>query len=129
MNCTTIGLLRKLAGVPAQIILSTSDLYTEFRGAMTENYVLNELVKSAADTLYYWSSGNMAEVDFVLQQGAEIIPIEVKSEKSVKSRSLAEYREDPILHKYGKALLRGGGKEGILKWMNSPEAARLFQKS
>lgn len=88
-----VGLLRKLAGVPAQVIWSSSDIYKEFRGAMTENYVLNELYKSATDTLYYWSSGNMAEVDFVLQQGAEIIPIEVKSEKSVKSRSLAEYRK------------------------------------
>lgn len=88
-----VGLLRKLAGVPAQVIWNSSDIYKEFRGAMTENYVLNELVKSATDTLYYWSSGNMAEVDFVLQQGAEIIPVEVKSEKSVKSRSLAEYRK------------------------------------
>jgi hypothetical protein len=88
-----VGLLRRLAGVPAQVIWSSSDLYKEFRGAMTENYVLNELVKSATDTLYYWNSGNMAEVDFVLQQGAEIVPVEVKSEKSVKSRSLAEYRK------------------------------------
>ena len=88
-----IGLLRKLAGVPAQIIWGSSDLYTEFRGAMTENYVLTELVKSAADTLYYWSSGNTAEVDFVLQQGTEIVPVEVKSEKRIKSRSLAEYRK------------------------------------
>ena len=88
-----IGLLRKLAGVPAQIVLSSSDLYTEFRGAMTENYVLTELVKAATDTLYYWSSGNTAEVDFVLQQDSEIVPVEVKSEKSVKSRSLAEYRK------------------------------------
>jgi len=88
-----VGLLRKLAGVPAQVIWSSSDIYKEFRGAMTENYVLNELVKSVTDTLYYWSSGNMAEVDFVLQQGAEIVPVEVKSEKSVKSRSLAEYRK------------------------------------
>lgn len=88
-----IGLLRKLAGVPAQIIWNTSDLYTEFRGAMTENYVLTELIRSVADTLYYWNSGNTAEVDFVLQQGVEIVPIEVKPQKSIKSRSLAEYRK------------------------------------
>ena len=43
-----------------------------------------------------WSSGNTAEVDFVLQCGADIVPIEVKSEKNVKARSLAEYRK-----KYG----------------------------
>ncbi len=88
-----VGLLRKLAGVPAGIIWNPSGLYTEFRGAMTENYVLTELIGSAADNLYYWSSGNTAEVDFVLQQDEEIIPVEVKSEKSVKSRSLAEYRK------------------------------------
>ena len=88
-----VGLLRKLAGVPAQIIWGASDLYTEFRGAMTENYVLTELIKTSTDTLYYWNSGNTAEVDFVMQRGAEIVPIEVKSAKSVKSRSLAEYRK------------------------------------
>ena len=60
---------------------------------MTENYVLTELIKTSTDTLYYWNSGNTAEVDFVMQRGAEIVPIEVKSEKSVKSRSLAEYRK------------------------------------
>lgn len=42
---------------------------------------------------YYWSSGNTAEVDFVLQCGAEIVPVEVKSERNVKARSLAEYRK------------------------------------
>ncbi|MBQ7486522.1 MAG: ATP-binding protein [Clostridia bacterium] len=88
-----IGLLRKLAGVPAEAIFSSSDLYKEFRDAMTENYVLTELLKTSADTVYYWTSGNMAEVDFVVQQGVEIVPIEVKSENSVKIRSLAEYRK------------------------------------
>ena len=58
---------------------------------MTENYVLNELVNSLGVEPFYWTSGNTAEVDFVIQLGAEIIPIEVKSEKNVKSRSLFEY--------------------------------------
>ena len=44
-------------------------------------------------TLYYWSSGNTAEVDFILQSGSEIVPVEVKSERNVKARSLAEYRK------------------------------------
>ncbi|MBQ8211173.1 MAG: DUF4143 domain-containing protein, partial [Treponema sp.] len=56
-----------------------------------ENYVLTELLKSTTDTAYYWSSGNTAEVDFVVQCNAEIVPIEVKSERNVKARSLAEY--------------------------------------
>ena len=42
---------------------------------------------------YYWTSGNTAEVDFILQSGVEIVPIEVKSERNVKARSLAEYRK------------------------------------
>ena len=60
---------------------------------MTENYVLCELLKSVDDTAYYWSSGNTAEVDFIIQCGTEIVPIEVKSECNVKARSLAEYRK------------------------------------
>ena len=60
---------------------------------MTENYVLCELLKSVDDTAYYWSSGNTAEVDFIIQSGTEIVPIEVRSEKNVKARSLAEYRK------------------------------------
>lgn len=88
-----IGLLRKLSGVPSQVVLDSSTHYTEFKGAMTENYVLGELVKNAYDMPYYWVSGNTAEVDFVIQSGSNIVPIEVKSEKNVKARSLAEYRK------------------------------------
>lgn len=88
-----IGLLRKLSNVPYRVILDSSVIYTEFKGAMTENYVLCELVKSVCKTPYYWNSGNQAEVDFVIQSGSEIVPIEVKSEKNVKAKSLAEYRK------------------------------------
>lgn len=88
-----IGLLRKLSNVPYQVVLDRSTTYTEFKGTMTENYVLCELVKKVYETPYYWNSGNTAEVDFVIQSGSEIIPIEVKSEKNVKARSLAEYRK------------------------------------
>lgn len=88
-----IGLLRKMSNVPYQAILDTSKIYTEFKGAMTENYVMNELVKNVANPLYYWTSGNSAEVDFVIQIDSDIIPIEVKSEKNVRAKSLAEYRK------------------------------------
>jgi len=88
-----IGILRKLSKLPYEVILDTTPHYREFKGSLTENYVLCELVKSVDETLYYWSSGNTAEVDFILQSGAEIVPIEVKSERNVKARSLAEYRK------------------------------------
>lgn len=88
-----IGLLRKLSKLPYEVILDATPYYREFKGSLTENFVLCELVKSVDDSLYYWSSGNTAEVDFILQCGSEIIPIEVKSERNVKARSLAEYRK------------------------------------
>ena len=56
-----VGLLRTLAKVPSQVVLDASAAYTEFKGAMTENYVLNELVKAFGETPYYWTSGNQAE--------------------------------------------------------------------
>lgn len=88
-----VGILRKLSKLPYEVILESSPTYVEFKGAMTENYVLCELIKSADKEPYYWNSGNSAEVDFVIQCGKEIVPIEVKSEKNVKAKSLAEYRK------------------------------------
>ena len=88
-----VGLLRKLSKLPYEVVLDTTPTYREFKGSMTENFVLCELLKSVDDTAYYWSSGNTAEVDFVIQGKTEIIPIEVKSERNVKARSLAEYRK------------------------------------
>lgn len=88
-----VGILRKLSKLPYEVVLDATPHYREFKGSMTENYVLFELIQSVDDTAYYWSSGNTAEVDFIIQSGAEIVPIEVKSEKNVKARSLAEYRK------------------------------------
>lgn len=88
-----IGILRKLSKLPYEVILDATPNYREFKGSLTENYVLCELVKSVDETLYYWSSGNTAEVDFILQSASEIVPVEVKSERNVKARSLAEYRK------------------------------------
>lgn len=88
-----IGILRKLSKLPYEVVLNATPTYKEFKGSMTENYVLCELLKSVDDTAYYWSSGNTAEVDFIVQSGTEIVPIEVKSERNVKARSLSEYRK------------------------------------
>ena len=88
-----IGILRKLSKLPYEVILDATPNYREFKGSLTENFVLCELVKSVDDSLYYWSSGNTAEVDFILQCASEIVPVEVKSERNVKARSLAEYRK------------------------------------
>ena len=88
-----VGLLRKMSGLPAAAIYEDSLLYSEFKGALTENYVLAELVNLLGDVPNFWKSGNTAEVDFVAQFKNAIIPIEVKASTSVKSRSLGVYRE------------------------------------
>ena len=88
-----IGLLRRMARLPAAVILEESPAYTEFKGALVENYVLNELIAINGDIPYYWRSGNQAEVDFLTQTGEQIIPVEVKASTNLRSRSLAEYRK------------------------------------
>jgi len=88
-----VGLLRKMANVAAGYILQKSDDFREFKGAMAENFVLSELMNLYENEWFYWKSGNMAEVDFILQHDTDIIPIEVKSERNDKAKSLAEYRK------------------------------------
>lgn len=88
-----VGLLRRMSKLPASSIYEESSLYSEFKGAMTENYVLSELVHLQGETPFYWKSGNTAEVDFIAQFGKKIVPVEVKASVNVKSRSLGVYRE------------------------------------
>jgi predicted AAA+ superfamily ATPase len=87
------GLLRRLAKLPPEVIVNNSPLYVEFKGAMTENIVLQSLVAQFDVMPRYWSSERNAEVDFLLQNGVEIIPVEVKSAHSVAGKSLALYNE------------------------------------
>jgi predicted AAA+ superfamily ATPase len=91
-----VGLLRRLAKLPPEIIVNDSPVYKEFKGAMTENLVLQSLTAQFDVPLRYWTSEGKAEVDFLLQNSLDIIPIEVKSAHSVTGKSLAVYNE---LHK------------------------------
>lgn len=85
------GLLVLKSGIPAQLLLSGWENNT-FSGAIAENYAATSL-KAKGYQLYYWESGSTAEIDFVLQQNADIIPLELKAGIHAKSRSLAVYRE------------------------------------
>ncbi len=88
------GLMRKLANLPATIIMSPIANYTEFKGALAENTVL-ECMKPILDSEqnYYWTSDRQAEVEFVVQWDVYIIPIEVKAENNISGRSLALYNK------------------------------------
>jgi predicted AAA+ superfamily ATPase len=74
-------------------ILLGDKLFTEFKGVLTENYVVQSLTRQFGNEIFYWTSGNQAEIEFMLERNSLIIPIEVKSSVSVKSRSLSEYRK------------------------------------
>lgn len=89
-----VGLLRRKANVHASIILcNEKEHYKEFKGAITENFVLNELISLNGEIPFYWTSGNTAEVDFIWQFKDKIIPIEVKSGSNLGSKSLTLYRK------------------------------------
>ncbi len=88
------GLLRRLAKLPASIVMNATSNYTEFKGAMAENAVLQSLMTlQDKDTTYYWSAESRAEIEFVIQWEDQIIPIEVKAENRISGKSLSVYNE------------------------------------
>ena len=88
------GLLRRLSHLDPSAIVQGHRLLTEFKGALTENFVLTALIQQFEGIPRYWKSENKAEVDFLVQYGNMIVPVEVKSNENVKSKSLAFYRKE-----------------------------------
>ena len=88
-----VGLLCSKFSLTAQSAISGNRLFTEFKGILSENYVLQSLRRQFGDSIFYWTSGNTAEVEFVLQIDNEIVPVEVKSENNVRAKSLSIYRK------------------------------------
>jgi len=86
-----VGLLRRLAGYPASVIVEPSPGIQHFRGALTENYVLTELLANKVRP-FFWRSDNTAEIDFVVQAGSQVVPIDVKSGTNSQSRSMSVYK-------------------------------------
>ena len=88
------AILRTMAELPPQAIIAKGNLLKEFKGAMAENFVLGSLMAQGFNSPHYWTiSGNKAEVDFLIQDGIEILPIEVKSEDNISGQSFKVYQE------------------------------------
>ena len=87
-----VGLLRKMSKFPASALLASSPLTSDMRGALTENFVLGELMSVTGEVPYFWRSDRIAEVDFLVQNDMEVVPIEVKAGKNTHAKSLQEYR-------------------------------------
>ena len=89
-----VGLLRVMSELSPDAILDGIKIFEEFKGALTEQFVLSELAeKSFIRSIYYWTSEATAEVDFVFADNRNIYPVEVKAGENLQARSLKVYRE------------------------------------
>ena len=82
-----------MLNITSDIILQPTKFFQEYYGAFIENFINNELMKLGKKELFYWTSKSDAEVDFVIQQGQEIIPIEVKSDLNRNMKNLRGYAD------------------------------------
>ena len=95
-----VGLMGAMSNLPAHILLDGSAMFTDFKGALTEQYVLQQLMAVDRLSVYYWSADNSrGELDFLVQRGSDILPVEVKAEENLKAKSLRSFVErNPALH-------------------------------
>lgn len=89
-----VGLLGCMTGLHQSILLDGNDLFTEFKGALTEQYVCQQLKTLEGLGVYYYTNDRgSCEVDFILDTGGQIVPLEVKAEVNLRAKSLKTYRE------------------------------------
>ena len=89
-----VGLLRKLAKLSPTVILDSHDIFSDFKGRLTENLVLQQLQTMNYSPICYWfNTDGRAEVDFLIQDNDIVIPVEVKSGLSLNAKSLRVFRE------------------------------------
>jgi len=109
-----VGLLRRLSHLPTTAFVEQNRLFTEFKGALTENFVHQSLKRHFEVAPRYWSEAPY-EVDFLVQRGDDIIPIEAKAGESIKSTSLKRYaknyeEETPLMIRLSMRNLSFDGK-------------------
>ncbi len=88
-----VGLLGAHSHLSAHAVLEESLLFTEFKGALTENYIAQQLIAAGSQGLFYWASEGIAEIDFLIEHDHSIYPLEVKAGESRKKKSLLVYQQ------------------------------------
>ena len=89
-----VGLLAAMGDIDVRTLLGGNDIFVEFKGALTEQYVLQQLIAEVGVTPYYWSSEHgTGEIDFLFQMDGTIVPLEVKAEENLRARSLRSFNE------------------------------------
>ncbi len=87
-----VGLLAAMTDLDPRTLLRGNSIFTEFKGALTEQYVCQQIVSELETELYYWSAEKSSgEVDFVLQHTGKVIPLEVKAEENLMAKSLKSF--------------------------------------
>jgi len=112
-----VGLLGAMAGLSAQTIVEGDDLFAEFKGALAEQYVMQQLRLKSDRYIGYWTNDkSTSEVDFIIQDEGEVIPIEVKSGENLKAKSFKLFCEKYQPTKAIRTSLSGYKDE---KWMTN----------
>lgn len=84
-----VGLLAAMTDLDVRSLLEGNLIFEEFKGALTEQYVLQQLLAQKEGPVYYWSPENTrSEIDFILQLGGQVVPVEVKAEENLQAKSL-----------------------------------------
>lgn len=91
-----VGLLGARCNLDAITLLEGNSIFTEFKGALTEQFVAQELASSGMELYYYHAENSSGEVDFVVQRAGKVIPVEVKAEENLQAKSLRA-----LCRKYG----------------------------
>jgi predicted AAA+ superfamily ATPase len=87
-----VGLLAALAAVSPKTLMDGDQLFVEFKGAITEQYVVQELKSQGVKNLFYWANDSGgAEVDFIFENKQQIIPLEVKASENLQAKSLKTF--------------------------------------
>lgn len=94
MFLVDIGLLGCMTGLRQRTLIEGNDLFAEFKGALTEQYVLQQLITVSSLNLYYYTNERgSCEIDFLVDNGEQVVPVEVKAEINLRAKSLRTYRE------------------------------------
>lgn len=110
------GLLCSMTNLSAKVLLEGNKLFTEFKGALTEQFVCQQLISEFGIEPYYWSSKDgTSEIDFIFQNDDEIIPIEVKAEVNLQAKSLKIFRETYGTQTAFRFSLSDYANHGVLK--------------
>lgn len=87
-----VGLLGAMSQIPPSMMLIGNNVFSEYKGVFTENYALTQMINVPETVIGYYSKDNSTmEIDFVVQAGSHLLPVEVKAEENVKSKSLRQF--------------------------------------